>query len=205
MKVNKWRLPNPHLRADLNRRRKYMQDENKPKRPSVYDLTVGADVILTHGALIEGEEEIAEWYALIDDWADKSEDKLTALRVVKKLALKRIDSLKLEIALFKGAIVREERTVDAMDDKAMSVMESFHEVTGKTKASTSDGGWVGIRTYKSEKVNIIDESVIPDGFMDVKRVPMRAELLSALKKDQDIPGVELERSERRGVQWGKMK
>ena len=182
-----------------------MQDENKPKRPSVYDLTTGAEVILAHGALIEGEDEINEWYALIDYWAEKSEDKLTALRVIKKLAHRRIDSLNSEVDLFKSAITREEKVLSAMEEKAMAVMDSFYEITGKTKATTSDGGWVGIRTYKSEKVKIVDESVIPDGFMDVKRVPMRAELLSALKKDQDIPGVELERSERKGVQWGKMK
>jgi hypothetical protein len=182
-----------------------MQDENQPKRNSVYDLTVGAEMILTHGALVEGDEEIAEWYALIDDWAEKSGDKLTALRVIKKLALKRIDSLKTEIGLFKDAIVREERTVGAMDEKALVLMEAFHELTGKNKASTADGGWVGLRTYKGEKVNIINEMAIPDSYIDVKRVPIKAAIKEALKKGQEIPGVELERNERKGVQWGKMK
>ena len=182
-----------------------MQDENQPKRNSVYDLTVGAEMILTHGALVEGAEEITEWYALIDDWAEKSGDKLTALRVIKKLALKRIDSLKAEIELFKAAIVREERTIDAMDDKALMLMEAFHELTGKSKASTADGGWVGLRVYKGGKIKILDEAAIPDSYVDVKRVPVKAAIKDALKKGQEVPGVELERNERTGVQWGRMK
>jgi hypothetical protein len=194
-----------HLHEDLRHWRTYMQGQNEPKRKTVYDLTVGAEMILTHGALVEGDDEIKEWYELIDDWAEKSGDKLTALRVIKKLALRRIEGLKIEVGLFKAAIGREERTVDVMDDKALELMESFFQLTGKKKASTADGGWVGIRTYKGERVNIIDESMIPDGFIELKRLPLKAELKDALRKGQEIPGVELERSERKGVQWGKMK
>jgi len=175
------------------------------KRRSVYDLRVGAEMLLSHGSLMEGEEEIEKWYTLIDEWAEESGDKLSALRVVKRLALRRVEGLKTEVDLFKEAIAREEQTVDVMDDKAIILLENFFELTGKTKASTADGGWVGLRTYKGEKVNIIDESLIPDGFVEVKRLPMRAEIKDALRKGQEIPGVELERSERKGVQWGKMK
>jgi hypothetical protein len=177
----------------------------KEKRPSVYDLTLGAEVLLTHGAMVEGDEGIQEWYDLIDEWATESGDKLTAIRIVKKMALRRIASLKTEIDLFKAAIAREERTVGAMDDKALALMESFKDLTGKTKCSTADGGWIGLRVYKGEKVNIIDESLIPDGFVEVKRQPIKAALKDALRKGQDVPGVELERNERVGVQWGKMK
>ena len=194
-----------HLHGDFNQRSVCMQDENKPKRNSVYDLTVGAEMILTHGALLDGDEDIAEWYALIDDWADKSGDKLTALRVVKKLAIKRVDSLKSEIGLFKSAIAREERTVDVMDEKALELMESFYELTGKNKASTADGGWVGIRVYKGEKVKILDESIIPDNYIETKRVPIKDAIKKALREGQEVPGVELECNERKGVQWGKMK
>ena len=175
------------------------------KRRSVYDLRVGAEMLLSHGSLMEGEEEIEKWYTLIDEWAEESGDKLSALRVVKRLALRRVEGLKTEVTLFKEAIAREEQTVDVMDDKAIILLENFFELTGKTKASTADGGWVGLRTYKGEKVNIVDESLIPDGFVEVKRLPMRAEIKDALRKGQEIPGVELERSERKGVQWGKMK
>ena len=186
-----------------------MQEEKveapQQKRRSVYDLSVGAEMLLSHGSLMEGEEEIEEWYALIDEWAEESGDKLSALRVVKKMALRRIDGLKTEVGLFKDAITREERTLSAMDEKATVLLEGFFELTGKTKASTADGGWVGLRSFKGEKVNIVDESLIPDGFVEVKRLPMRAEIKDALRKGQEVPGVELECSERKGVQWGKMK
>jgi hypothetical protein len=178
---------------------------DKPKRPSVYDLTTGAEMLLSHGALMEGDEEIAEWFALIDDWAVESGDKLTALRIVKKLALRRIESLKTEITLFKDAIEREDRIVGVMDEKALALLISFHELTGKTKASTSDGGWVGLRTYKGERVTIADESLIPDEFVEVKRMPIKASLKAALMKGQEVPGVSLEQNERQGVQWGRMK
>jgi hypothetical protein len=186
-----------------------MQEEKvevpQQKRRSVYDLSVGAEMLLSHGSLMEGEEEIEKWYALIDEWAEESGDKLCALRVIKKMALRRIEGLKTELELFKAAIAREERTLSAMDEKATVLLEGFFELTGKTKASTADGGWVGLRTFKGEKINIIDESLIPDGFVDIKRVPNKAALKEALMSELEIPGVELERSERKGVQWGKMK
>lgn len=181
-----------------------IEKKQDSKRRSVYDITMGAEVILSHGAAIEGEEEIEEWFKIVDEWAGEAGDKLTALRVVKRMAMKRVERWKVEIENFKKAIERDTRTVSLMDTMALSLVESHRELTGKSKYSTDDGGWVGVRTYKSEKVNVVDELALPEEFVEVSRRPMKSVIKEALRNGREVPGVELEHSERIGVQWSKL-
>ena len=53
-------------------------------------------------------------------------------------------------------------------------------------------------------MNVVDELALPEEFVEVSRRPMKSVIKEALRNGREVPGVELEHSERIGVQWSKL-
>ena len=175
------------------------------KRPSVWKMREAANAILSAGAIATTEEEQEAWFTMVEEWVGLEGDKLTALRQLKKASISRARDFGEQVDELKAAILKEGDLQELMDSKAIDLLDKHYQMTGRKTAQTSDGGKSGLRVYKGERVVLAEDVQLPEEFVRVQTSPDKQALLCALKNGRKVSGVSIERSERLGVQWGKLK
>jgi len=169
------------------------------QRQTVADLRAEAELMLCQ--LMAEEDGLEE--EVIQEWLAKAGDKAQALRVIRQVRVDREESYLREVDRFQRRADREAKGLEYLTELAHVLLEGHRKLTGEPRINTPDGSHIRIQRTTSYRVEVLDETAVPERFIRTKRTVDKAALQPLLKSGEVVAGVELVEAVSEGARWGK--
>lgn len=175
---------------------------------STYELYQDSQDLIIEGC--NGETEPEDWLAAVQTWAGDCDDKLLALRVVRRGMLERDGAAQGQAERFNALSQRAKAAVRRIEGLAATLIVAREQLTGGegARVATSDGGWVKMQSYPKVDDSRADLDVLakdhPELVDIVTTTTRRLDKKTAkrwLKSGARIPGLVLD--DNRKIKWSK--
>ena len=172
-------------------------------KPTSYDLIAQADTIATRLMNAEGDEAIDTILKEEQDWKGSVLIKLESHRHVRKALLTRATYFREQIERLRKRRDKIDDNIRRLDQRALALVSTYEESTGKDRAQLADGSWVRSNINESYRVIIKDPSKLDPFYCETRLQPDRALIRQTIEEGNHVEGAELQPNINRSIRWSK--
>ena len=173
------------------------------ERPTSYELITQADTLASKLMQAEGDEQIDAILADEAAWKDDVLVKLEAHRHVRAALQTKANHLMEQARLIAKHAKRIEQNIASLDARALALVCTYEESTGKDRAKLSDGSWVRSNHQESHKVVITNAELLDPYYTETFIRPDKKLIRQNIAKGAHIEGAELQSNITHSIRWSK--